>query len=182
MGKGRFMVRRLVQIGMAMALAGALSACGFQPLYGEHGDGARTDAELGRIEVVAIESGRTGHDVYNALIDRLSPSGAPANPDYQLQVNLRERREGVAIERDASITRYNYRLLARYSLVDKRSGNIVHEGESRSIASYNVVDSQFATLMAQRDAEERAATELSEDIKLRLAIFFDRQLSSGPGS
>lgn len=61
--------------------------------------------------------------------------------------------------------------------MDIRTGNTVHEGQSRSIASYNVVDSQFATLSAQRDAEERAAVELSEDIKLRLAIFFDRQLS-----
>ena len=124
---------------------------------------------------------RLRRDVYNALIDRLSPYGEPTDPDYQLRIDLREEREGVAIERDASITRYNYRLQARYSLFDVRTGNVVHEGRSRSIASYNVVDSQFATLIARRDAEERAATELSEDIKLRLAIFFDRQLSTGNG-
>jgi LPS-assembly lipoprotein len=176
------MIRGLIKTGLAVLLAGMLGACGFQPLYGENAGGARTDAELERIQVVAVDDGRTGHDVYNALIDRLSPNGEPANPDYQLQVRLRERREGVAIERDASITRYNYQLLAHYSLIDMRSGNVIHEGDSRSIASYNVVDSQFATLVAQRDAEERAATELSEDIKLRLAIFFDRQLSDGASS
>ncbi len=173
------MIGGLIKTGFAVALATVLGACGFQPLYGEHPGGARTDAELAQIQVLSIDHGRTGHDVYNALIDRLSPNGEPAEPDYHLRIDLRETREGVAIERDASITRYNYLLTARYSLVDTRSGNIVHEGQSRSIASYNVVDSQFATLIAQRDAEERAATELSEDIKLRLAIFFDRQLSSG---
>jgi LPS-assembly lipoprotein len=173
------MFRGLIKVGVAVVLASALGGCGFQPLYGEHAGGVRTDAELARVLVVPLDNGRTGQDVYNALINRLSPNGEPVNPDYQLNVTLNEEREGVAIERDASITRYNYLLLARYRLVDTRSGNVVHEGESRSIASYNVVDSQFATLMARRDAEERAATELSEDIKLRLAIFFDRQLSSG---
>lgn len=176
------MIRGLIKIAGVIAVAVTLGACGFQPLYGERAGGVRTDVELAQIQVVPLDDGRTGHDVYNALIDRLSPNGEPIDPDYQLRVNLRERREGVAIERDASITRYNYRLNARYSLIDVRSGNVIHEGESRSIASYNVVDSQFATLIAQRDAEERAATELSEDIKLRLAIFFDRQLSTGSGS
>lgn len=175
------MIGGLMKKGAAILLiagiATGVAACGFQPLYGERAGGVRTDAELARIQVVPVEDGRTGHDVYSALIDRLSPSGEPANPDYQLRVSLREEREGVAIERDASITRYNYLLQARYRLVDMRSGNVVHEGQSRSIASYNVVDSQFSTLVAQRDAQERAATELSEDIKLRLAIFFDRQLS-----
>jgi len=175
------MIRGLIRSGIGVLLAAALGACGFQPLYGEHADGGRTDAELAQIQVMEMALGRTGHDVYNALIDRLSPNGEPSEPDYQLSIDLRETREGVAIERDASITRYNYLLTARYRLIDTRSGNVIHEGQSRSIASYNVVDSQFATLTARRDAEERAATELSEDIKLRLAIFFDRQLSSGAG-
>ena len=171
------MLRRLIKSTVFIVAAGVLSACGFSPLYGEREGGARTDAELAQIQVIAIEDGRTGYDLYNALIDRLSPYGEPQDPDYQLRLRLREQRDGVAIERDASITRYNYRLTASYQLIDIRSGNTVHEGQSRSIASYNVVDSQFATLTAQRDAEERAAIELSEDIKLRLAIFFDRQLS-----
>ncbi len=173
------MIRRLIKGLSIVIVAGALSACGFTPLYGEREGGVRTDAELQQIQVIPIESSRTGHDIYNALIDRLSPYGEPDDPDYQLRIRLNERREGVAIERDASITRYNYRLLAEYSLLDVRTGNVIHEGRSRSIASYNVVESQFATLVARRDAEERAAMELSEDIKLRLAIFFDRQLGSG---
>ncbi len=167
------------------AIAGVLlvlGGCGFTPLYGAREGGARTDTELSQIRVLEIDNGRTGHDVYNALIDHLSPYGEPAEPDYQLRVRLSEDREGVAIERDASITRYNFRLDANFRLVDVRSGNVIYEGRSRSIAAYNVVESQFATLSARRDAEERAATELSEDIKLRLAIFFDRQLNTGPSS
>ncbi len=176
---GRQMIRGLIKTLSVVLVASALSACGFSPLYGTREGGVRTAAELQQIQVVTIEDGRTGHDVYNALIDRLSPYGEPRDPDYQLRIRLNEEREGVAIERNASITRYNYQLVAQYSLLDVRSGNVIHEGRSRSIASYNVVESQFATLMARRDAEERAATELSEDIKLRLAIFFDRQLSDG---
>ena len=173
------MIRDLMKWFAFAGVALVLSGCGFTPLYGARDGGTRTNAELQQISVATIENGRTGHDVYNALIDGISPHGEPDAPDYELRVRLTEASEGVAIERDASITRYNFRLDARFRLVDIRSGNVIYEGRSRSIASYNVVESQFATLVAQRDAEERAATELSEDIKLRLAIFFDRQFNSG---
>lgn len=176
------MFRALMKWLTVASVALVLGGCGFTPLYGMHEGGGRTNTELGQIKVLEIDSGRTGHDVYNALIDNLSPSGEPGEPDYELRVRLTEDREGVAIERDASITRYNFQLNASFRLVDIRSGNVIYEGRSRSIAAYNVVESQFATLSARRDAEERAATELSEDIKLRLAIFFDRQLNTGPSS
>jgi len=172
------MIRILMKWFAVASIALVLSGCGFTPLYGVREGGTATHAELGQIQVLEIDLGRTGHDVYNGLIDQLSPNGEPASPDYQLRVRLTEDSEGIAIERDASITRYNYKLEARFRLVDVRSGNVIYEGRSRSIAAYNVVESQFSTLIAQRDAEERAATELSEDIKLRLAIFFDRQFSS----
>lgn len=176
------LIHRLTGPLLAGALAVSLTACGFTPLYGvQEGTSSRTEQELAQIEIMQISDDRLGYDVYNALVDRLSPTGLPANPDYQLRVRLREDREGVAIERDASITRYNYRLNATYALIDVRSGNVIHEGTSRSIAAYNVVDNQFATLSAQRDAQERAAVELSEDIRLRLGIFFGRQINTAPG-
>ncbi len=173
------MVKQAVKVIIGALLAASLSACGFAPLYGVHeGTASRTENELAQIQVLPVRDDRLGYDVYNALFERLSPNGEPVTPDYTLRVRLREDREGVAIERDASITRYNYRLNAHYTLMDVRSGNAIHEGDSRSIAAYNVVDNQFATLSAQRDAEERAAVELSEDIRLRLGIFFDRQIST----
>ena len=42
----------------------------------------------------------------------------------------------------------------------------------RRVASYNVVTDPFATLMAEQDAELRAATELSRGIRTLLTLHF----------
>jgi LPS-assembly lipoprotein len=51
----------------------------------------------------------------------------------------------------------------------------MNTGVSRAIAGYNVVNEQFSTQIAQRDAEERAAREIGEDIRLRLGVFFEKR-------
>ena len=48
---------------------------------------------------------------------------------------------------------------------------------ARAIAPYNVVDSQFATLSAERDAQERAAREVGEDIRTRLGLYFEQHFN-----
>jgi hypothetical protein len=46
-----------------------------------------------------------------------------------------------------------------------------------SVASYNILTSDYATLAAQTDARKRATDALAEDISRRLAIYF-----AGPGA
>jgi hypothetical protein len=41
-----------------------------------------------------------------------------------------------------------------------------------------VNSSQFATVISRQDAQERALTEISKDIRLRLALFFEEQTSN----
>jgi LPS-assembly lipoprotein len=43
----------------------------------------------------------------------------------------------------------------------------------RRVASYNVIREPFATLIAEQDAERRAAVELSREIRTLLTIFFE---------
>jgi len=94
---------------------------------------------------------------------------------YRLIVTLSENREGLALRRDASVTRYNYVLRATFELRDAATDVVVDKGDARAIAAYNVVDSQFATLSAEQDAETRAARELAEQIRLRLGVGFERR-------
>ena len=46
---------------------------------------------------------------------------------------------------------------------------------SKSTNSFNIVASDFATLSGETDAIERAAREVSDDIRTRLALFFTRR-------
>ena len=56
--------------------------------------------------------------------------------------------------------------------MDLSQGKMVLNGNSRAFSAYNVVDSEFATVTARRDAEFRAARNIAEDMKLQLALFF----------
>ena len=150
-----------------------LGACGFRSLYGT--DATRDPpGDLATIEVNPIAD-RLGQRLRNNLLDLLNPRGRPANPRYFLTVQLDQSTQRLAIEKDAFATRANLRLLANFSLHDQDSREIVLSGKSLMVSSYNILDSEFATLMAEKDAKARAARELAHDIRTRLAAFFVRQ-------
>lgn len=150
-----------------------LGACGFRSLYGTDAT-ADAPGELATIKVNPIAD-RLGQQLRNNLLDLLNPRGRPANPRYFLTVRLDQSTQRLAIEKDAFATRANLRLLAKFSLQDPDSLEIVVSGKILMVSSYNILDSEFATLMAEKDAKARAAREIAHDIRTRLAAFFVRQ-------
>lgn len=158
---------------LSLATASLLGACGFHPLYGGVAGEIRV-LELSQITVTPIQS-RSGATLRNGLIDRLTPQGEPIFPQYRLDISLSETREGLAIQEDASVTRWNYELTAAYELFDLGAGEVVHRGKARSTVAYSVVQSQFATLSAEQNAKRSAAMDLASQIDLRLAVFFERR-------
>ena len=186
------MTHRQWRAGITAPLAGlilfVLTGCGFQPLYGENNalntleDGdlpVNVNNELSQIAVaIAVAgdadgrgSGLVGYEPRNQLIDLLG-STADRTAKYELKIRLSGVRRGLAVQSDASVTRFNYFLQGSFGLIDTASGKTILTGESRSFSAYNVVDSEFATVTARRDAEFRAARNIAEDLKLQLALFF----------
>ncbi len=51
------------------------------------------------------------------------------------------------------------------------------QGKARSSSAYNILDSSYASTVARQDAQERALTDLAEDLKLRLASYFSARLT-----
>ena len=153
------------------ALAFLVAACGFQPLYSQGGSAPAVLAQLSAI-AIDVKKDRLERLVYSSLLDELTPLGAPANPAYRLEVTLEEVRTGVGFEADDSATRFNFQLLGTWTLIDTQSSEVLFQSSSRSIAAYNVVTSQFATLTAEKDAEERTAVDLARDIRLQLSLHF----------
>jgi LPS-assembly lipoprotein len=162
--------RRAALLGL-LGLAG----CGFQPLYGDRAHGGLGSVEeLSQIGVDHVPD-RIGQILRNDLVDRLTPTGEPDRPRWRLAVKLAIAKQGLAITKDESITRFNLNIIANFMLYEVASRHEVTRGVSRTFASYNVVTSQFATLIAEKDAETRAAREISDDIRTRLAVFFTRE-------
>ncbi len=150
-----------------------LGACGFRSLYGTDATGD-APGELATIKIKPIAD-RLGQQLRNNLLDLLNPRGRPANPRYLLTVGIDQSTQRLAIEKDAFATRANLRLLAKFSLQEPDNPEIVLSGKILVVSSYNILDSEFATLMAEKDAKTRAAREIAHDIRTRLAAFFVRQ-------
>lgn len=162
--------RRRAAVAAVVAAAAllALAGCGFRPLHGRGvagGDGGPAALSGVRIEPIAD---RAGQQLRNMLLDRMTPGGAPDVPRYVLKVTLSEQRREIALRKDETATRVTMTLLARFTLNPVGEARTFH-GSALSANGYNVLQSEFATLAAERDARERALAQLSEDITLRVA-------------
>ena len=142
-----------------------LSACGFHPMYGRS-----VGPALSSVYVEPIAE-RDGYELRTSLIDALRSDGDPAGKSYRLKIMLNESSQGIALQNDASITRYNNRMEARYTLSDMR-GNVLTSGIQTELSAYNVVQSPYATLVAEQDASKRAAQDVAERIHLDLGVWF----------
>lgn len=148
----------------------ALSGCGFRPLHGQFADDPTANAGLAGIEVKPIPN-RTGQLMRTALQRRLNPVRGVA-PLYALNINLRESTAKLAIEQNAFATRANLTLVAEFSVSRIQDGAGIFQSQSKAVASYNILSSQYATLAAETNARERAIDTLANDIRTRLAIYF----------
>ena len=164
------MKRFLTFSGLFLGLL-LLAACGFKPMYMEGGaDPALTETFAG-VKIAHIPD-RIGQVVQNHLLDRINPYGAPAAPDYLLQIQLVKATEGFGFRSDESITRESMTLEAAYILTDQKTGKVVLEDLVRAVHTYDVVQSDFANFSAQEDAEARTALQVSELITAKLGMFF----------
>lgn len=163
--------RRAGRQALVLAAALVLSGCGYQPLYGP-GAAANTAEELSAVRINLVED-RLGQMLRNNLVFRMNQEGQPQAPEYELSVRLQESRQNLALRRDETATRANLIVRAYYELRLVGQERPLFTGRSQSVNSFNIVRSEFATLSAERDARERAAQQLSDDITTRLAIFFN---------
>jgi LPS-assembly lipoprotein len=148
----------------------ALAGCGYKPLYGENrGDSAAMTADLATIRIEAIPD-RIGQKMYNMLHERLTPDGRIADPLYSLRVRLRETNDELLYERDETATRANLTLRADYELRRLADDEVIASGTSRSTSGYDILSSQYATLVSQADARERSARVISDDLRTRVAV------------
>ena len=115
-------MRRLFVISILML---GLSACGFQPLYGNVG-GTSVTNDLRFIDIAPLGD-RLGQMVNNHLLDGMQPQGPAGEARYELVVTLTEERIGFGFRQDESITRERYTLSAQYQLINLADSSILTE-------------------------------------------------------
>ena len=158
--------RRLLLLAAALPLAG----CNLRPLHGG-ARGAALNRDLAAVEVDPADR-RLDQTMRNFLIEELNPAGVQLPPEYRLTFVLQRAKNALAIQLDDVATRFDLSLAATFELKAKADSRVLYRSAIRRVVSYNVRSEPFATLVAEQDAERRAAREVSRQIRTQLALYF----------
>lgn len=167
---------------VAVAALGALTAGCFQPMYAEHADGTPgLRDKLLAIDLPPVDKpnaspeARIGVDIRNALAFKLYGNATGTAPLYKLVLKFQTNRSSLIIDQNTGLpTTENVSIDAQYNLVELASNKSVLTGTTFARTSYDIPGSyqRFARQRAFRDAEDRAADQIADNIKTRLASYF----------
>jgi LPS-assembly lipoprotein len=177
MSSARLAVRLLV-----VAALGALTAGCFQPMYAAHTDGTPALREkLMGVDLPPIDKpngsrdARLGVEIRNALAFKLYGGATGMPPTHKLVIRFTTTRSSLILDPSTALPSIeNYGIDAQYNLIEIVSNRSVMTGNTFSRVSYDIPGQlqRFARQRAYRDAEDRAAHEIAENIQTRLASFF----------
>ena len=142
---------------------GAVSACGFEPVYGTNGSAAGLRGSV----LVDEPTDRKSFQLTERLEARLGRASAPR---YGLKVTLDVQEEGLAVSGSNNITRYNVLGVANFVLRDLSTGQPVLTDRVNTFTAYSASSQPVATLAAERDATARLMTALADKIVSQLLI------------
>lgn len=153
-----------------------LTACGFQPLHGD----TQVEDSIEAIDISIIRE-EEGQILRNMLIDEINRGGYPDNPRYRLNViSLKKSAIGMGLDRESeSNTRVQLLMTAPFELIDLRSNEKILRSSARGFVSYNVLESQFETIISQDDAVERALGLIARDIERQIYIALGQKVENG---
>jgi LPS-assembly lipoprotein len=173
---------RISAIGKLLGLLSLLvlaQACTVAPLYGSkpemtEGPGI---AALGKIAVKPANA-RPEQQVRNHLIFLLGQNGAePAKPNYSLALHVKVRTVSAGTQQaifdpttnEGQPTSGTVIMTSDYVLTDASTGKEIATGSRSASSEFDRPRQEFANDRALRDAQDRAARELAELLRLSIA-------------
>ena len=167
---------------LAVAALAALTAGCFQPMYAEHTDGSPGLREkLMGVELPPVDKpnasrdARLGVEIRNALAFKLYGNATGMPPTHKLVIRFTSSRSSLIIDPNTALpSSENYGIDAQYNLIELATNKSVMTGNTFSRVTYDIPGQlqRFARSRAYRDAEDRAAQQIAENIQTRLAAFF----------
>ncbi len=178
----RSTVSRVASLAISLALASVLAGC-FEPLYGERtlagGPGLRARMSSIAVEPIRATAGspsaRIAVELQNDLTFNFNGGGASPTKAYQLRIDMFTQTLQVIVdETTARPDVQQFGITASYTLTELATGKPVVNGTAAARVSYDNPGQQqrFANARGQRDAENRAAKVIADDIRTRLASYF----------
>jgi LPS-assembly lipoprotein len=177
-------IRRLAFRLAGVACLGGLAAGCFQPLYGERSLTPNAPAlgpALAGVDVNQIPAAsgsseaRVAVETRNQLLFDLTGGAAPPPPTHRLAIRMSSNRMSVIVDITSGRPDVeDYGLNVNYTLTDIKTGKPVITGNTFARVSYDIPGQaqRFARARGLRDAENRAAKVIADNIKARLASYF----------
>lgn len=164
----------LASVVVAGSLAGG---CQIRPLYGTtSGELGATSAVAGELAAIDVESTGTdvqGRTLYNELVFNFERGAGSPDKRYNLKILHDTSTASVAVEQFSDVpSAYTITMNASFVLSDLDTGETLMTGKAFQSASFDFSSQRFANLRASRDAEERVAKALADDITGRVSGYF----------
>ena len=167
---------------LAVVALSALTAGCFQPMYAAHTDGTPDLREkLMGVELPPVDKpnasrdARIGVEIRNALAFKLYGNATGMPPTHRLVLRFTTTRASLIVDPNTGLpSSENYGIDAQFNLVEITTNKSVMTGTTFSRVTYDMPGSyqRFSRNRAYRDAEDRAAQEIAENIGTRLASYF----------
>lgn len=160
-------VRRLRLPALVATLALALAACTAQPLYGPTPGGQAVTTALDRITIDEVDD-RVAQQVRNNLLFNLN-SHTGSQPAYRMRLTTTTAEHPLGVTPVESAPAYSVTVTVTFTVTALADDKVVLRETRRASASYDRVNQVFSNVRARRDAENRAAEAVANDIRIRLA-------------
>ncbi|MEP3045317.1 MAG: LPS assembly lipoprotein LptE [Roseibium sp.] len=174
------MARKGLALGCALLVGALVAGCQVRPLYGtasstsgELGVDTSVKSELAAIDIESAGTDTSGRTLYNELTFNFERgAGAPVKK-YRLKILKDLSTSSVAVEQFSDVpSSYTTTLNTSFVLSDINTEETLMTGRSFQSASFDFSNQRFANLRASRDAEERVAKAVADDITARIAGYF----------
>jgi LPS-assembly lipoprotein len=160
-------MRILLSIAMCVGLLLLAGCTSYRPLYGKGPSGEGVTTSLAAVAVPEQHT-RSAQLVRNELLN--SMGSAPAK--FSLKIIVAEKIVDVSTLSASNLRRKRFSLTVHYELVNNSSGVVASSGDSFSNVSFDTVRQPVADLQAASNAMERAAQEVGQDLRQRIAAYF----------
>ena len=147
------------------------TGCGYESIYSKN---VYKNKDLLSISVKNIKD-RSGQILRNSLLNNLNPDRERVIKKYKLIVEISESKTSLAYRKDMSATRTDLEVTVNYLLTDIKNGEILLKETITSTSSFDVVESVYATIVAEKDAMKKILNVLSDNIFTNLVIFFKKK-------
>ncbi len=169
---------RVLLISLGFASIGSLSACTIEPLNASRPDSqlvrgsydASTAQILAATEVAAVDT-RVAQQVRNSLLFAMNGGARQPGGRYSVTLSVKDVTQTLSVQASSlAPTSAQVRVRVDYSLIDKQqNGAVVATGQRQALAAYDRTPQSFANQRSQRDAQNRAAKEVAEQLRLAIA-------------